>query len=89
MWPSDPPFYSDQLDPSYLNVENSIIFGGSGNSCAFYDSDPIIGGSTANAYAYIDANVTSESYGSLEFEWRIKFPKGSNTSLERIKSYSF
>ena len=72
MWPSNPPFYSEQLDPSYLNVENSVVFGGSGYSCAFYDADPTIGGNTANAYAYIDANITSESYGTLEFEWRIK-----------------
>jgi hypothetical protein len=72
MWPSNPPFLSVQSDPSYLNVENSVIFGSSGNSCAFYDADPIIGGDTTTAYAYIDASVTSESYGQIEFEWRIK-----------------
>jgi len=72
MWPSNPPFLSAQLDPSYLNVENSVIFGSSGNSCAFYDADPSLGGDTTNAYAYIDASVTSESYGQIEFEWRIK-----------------
>ena len=72
LFPYNPPWYSEQQDPSYLRIESSVFYGSYGNSCGFYDTDPLIGGDPNNSYAVITTDLTCDPIGTLEFSWRVK-----------------
>ena len=71
--PSDPPWTSYWVEPSYLRITDDVHYGSSGNCCAFYDYDESLGdtalyGCYANIYAYIEM----PQKGYAEWIWKVK-----------------